>query len=369
VSDEPARDQARDWSFDELVREGGSLIAAYAPQWTNHNPSDPGITLLELLAYFSEILAYRALRITPDAKLHFLRLLQGRAASPSDVLIGVPSRVIDEAIRTRVEELSRAECAVTTGDFERLAVDAAATYLDGRPGLRAKCVPGLDLRRVIRTQHPAATHAAADVSIVLALEPELASDGADALCRHVQEALAPRCLLTTRAYVVRAPHFHVSVGCRISPEPGVPLSDAAEAIDAALRSRFDPMRSDEPISDARPFGRPLRLATVAAAIDRAKGVDYVENVIVLRMSIDGAIDDDESLVGIRIGVIARLGEDTRLGGLASVGMRRLQTDHTGEAETVLVQPWELVHVQLARNGVQGIGDADFALSADGPRRG
>jgi hypothetical protein len=369
VTDELARDHARDWSFDELVREGGSLIASYAPQWTNHNPSDPGITLLELLAYFSEILAYRALRITPDAKLHFLRLLEGRTVSPSDVLIGVPSRVIDEAIRTRVEALSRAECAVTTGDFEQLAVDAAATYPDGRPGLRAKCVPGLDLRRLVGTQHPAATDASADVSIVLALEPDLPSEVADGLCRHVQEALASRCLLTTRAYVVRAPHFHVTVGCRISPEPGVPLSVAAEAIDAALRRRFDPMQSDEPIPDTRSLGRPLHLATVAAAIDRTDGVDYVENVIVLRMSIDGAIDDDESLVGIRIGVIARLGEDTRLGGLASVGMRRLQTDHTGETETVFVQPWELVHVRLDRYGARGIGDTGFAFSAGGPRRG
>jgi hypothetical protein len=368
VTDAPARDHARAWSFDELVREGGSLIPAYAPQWTNHNPSDPGITLLELLAYFSEILAYRALRVTPDAKLHFLRLLEGRAASPSDALIGVPSSVIDEAIRTCVEALSHAECAVTPGDFERLAVDAAATYLDGRPALRAKCVPGLDLRRVVETQHPAAADAIPDVSIVLALEAELPSDVADGLCRHVQEALVLRCLLTTRAHVVRAPHLHVSVGCRISPEPGVPLSVAADAVDGALRRRFDPMQSDEPVPDARPFGRPLHLASVAAAIDRTEGVDYVENVIVLRMSIDGAIDDEGSLVGIRIGVIARLGEDTRLGGLASIAMRRLQTDYTGEAEIVWVQPWELVHVQLASDGVQSIGNDGIGSSAEGRRR-
>ena len=369
MTDAPARDHARAWSFDELVREGGSLIPAYALQWTNHNPSDPGITLLELLAYFSEILAYRALRITPDAKLHFLHLLEGRAASPSDALLGAPSSVIDEEIRKRVKALSRVECAVTPGDFEQLAVDAAATRPHGRAGVHAKCVPGVDLRRVVETQHPVAADAPADVSIVLALEPELPRDVADSLCRHVQEALAPQCLLTTRAHVVRAPHLHVSVGCRISLEPGVSLSVAAEAVDTALRRRFDPMRSAEPVPDTRPFGRPLHLATVAAAIDRTEGVDYVENVIVLRMSIDGAIDDDESLVGIRIGVIARLGEDTRLGGLASVGMRRLQTDHTGEAETVLVQPWELVRVQLDHNGAQGIGDDGFALSAGGPRRG
>jgi hypothetical protein len=369
VTDALAQDQARAWSFDELVREGGSLISVYAPQWTNHNPSDPGITLLELLAYFSEILAYRSLRITPDAKLHFLRLLEGRAASLSDPLVGQPSSLVEQAIRVRVAALSRVECAVTPDDFERLAVDAAATYLSGSPSLRAKCVPGIDLRGAVETGRPAITDASADVSIALALDPELPSDVADGVCRHVQEVLAPRCLLTTRAYVVRAPHLRVFLACRISPEPGVSLAVAAEAVDRMLRRRFDPMRSDEPRPESRPFGRPLHLASVAAAIDRTEGIDYVEDVIILRMTLDGAIDDRGSLVGIRIGIVARLGEDTRLGGLASLGMRRLLTDQTGEAETVSVQPWELVHVQLAPNGVQGVGDDGLALAARARRRG
>jgi hypothetical protein len=366
VTDPPAQDRARAWSFDELVREGHSLIPAYAPPWTNHNPSDPGITLLELLAYFSEILAYRALRITPDAKLHLLRLLEDRAASPADhQLIGKPSTVIDEAIRDRLEVLSGAECAVTPGDFEELAVRAAATYVDGRTGLRAKCLPGADLRRAVGTQHPVVIDAAADVSVALALEPAWPSDAGDSLCRSVQEALAPSCLLTTRAYVVRAPQVRAFVACRISPEPGVPLAVAAEA----LRRRFDPTLSDEALPDTRAFGDPLHLTTVAAAIDRTEGVDYVENVIVLRLSIDDTIDFNDSSVGIRVGVVARLGEDTRLGGLASIGMRRFQRDHSGEAEVVLVQPWELIRVELARNGVRGIGEDGFFSDAGDDHRG
>ena len=74
------------------------------------------------------------------------------------------------------------------------------------------------------------------------------------------------------------------------------------------------------------------------------------------MIMDGAIDDEEWLVGIRVGMVSRVGLDTRLGGLASVGMRRLQTDHAGEAETVSVYPWELVRVQLASDAVREVGD-------------
>lgn len=373
--DAPTDDIARAWSFDELVRESGSLIRAYAPEWTNYNPSDPGITLLELLAYFSEILAYRALRITPDAKLHFLRLLEGTAnpsqptAAPSDSLIGAPSSVIEAAIRARVQALSYVGCAVTPGDFEQLAMDASATYLDGRTDLRARCMPNVDLRHAPGTDDPAATDAPADMSLVLALEHEFPGDVAVGLCRHVQEALAPRCLLTTRVHVIRAPHLNVFVGCSILPAPGVSLAAAVDAVDATLRRRFGLIQADESRDDARPLGRPLHLASISAAIDRTDGVDYVENTIVLHMASDGAIKDEESLVGIRIGMIARVGEDTRLGGLLSVGMRRLQTDGTGEAATVLVHPWELVHVQLARDAVHAIGDDGVAFNARNGRRG
>jgi predicted phage baseplate assembly protein len=55
---------------DELVRR----IPVYAPEWTDHNPSDPGITLLELFAWVSEILMYRLDRLSPSTQRAFLRL-------------------------------------------------------------------------------------------------------------------------------------------------------------------------------------------------------------------------------------------------------------------------------------------------------
>ena len=336
MTDVPANDQARAWTFDELVHAGLSIIPAYAPSWTNHNPSDPGITLLELLAYFSEILAYRALRITPDAKLHFLRLLEDPAASSSDALIGAPSHVIEAAIAARVQALSHLECAVTPGDFERLAITAAATHPEATTQVLAKCVPGIDLR------HMAVVDAPADVSVVLYVDRQ----STEHLCRHVETALTPSCLLTTRAHVVPASLLDVFVTCRLSPMPGVSPENAAEVVDAALQRRFDPLRPDplSPDADGGPFGRPVHLATVAAAIDRVAEVDYVENITVRRIATAGAMADP--LVGIRIGIVSTIGENTRLGGWASIALRRLQTDHTGEAETVFLQPWELAHVRL-----------------------
>ncbi|MBL8208156.1 MAG: putative baseplate assembly protein [Blastocatellia bacterium] len=57
---------------DELVRR----IPVYTPEWTDHNASDPGITLLELFAFLGENLLYRFNQIPETARLEFLRLLQ-----------------------------------------------------------------------------------------------------------------------------------------------------------------------------------------------------------------------------------------------------------------------------------------------------
>ncbi|TCN32787.1 putative phage baseplate assembly protein [Kribbella orskensis] len=64
-----------DRTFDELRAELLQRIPAYAPEWTNHNASDPGIALLELFAFLGESLLYRFNQIPEATKVAFLRLL------------------------------------------------------------------------------------------------------------------------------------------------------------------------------------------------------------------------------------------------------------------------------------------------------
>jgi hypothetical protein len=71
-----------DRRWTDLVDEGRSLIPVYAPGWTDHNVSDPGITLMELLAWIADSDIYRANRV-PDAHLlAFLALVGLRPAPP-----------------------------------------------------------------------------------------------------------------------------------------------------------------------------------------------------------------------------------------------------------------------------------------------
>jgi predicted phage baseplate assembly protein len=64
-----------DRTWQDLVDQMRALIPAYAPQWTDHNPSDLGMTLIELFAWLAEGVIYRLNR-TPDKNyLAFLNLL------------------------------------------------------------------------------------------------------------------------------------------------------------------------------------------------------------------------------------------------------------------------------------------------------
>lgn len=71
----------RRWA--DLVDEGRALIPVYSPTWTDHNAHDPGITLVELLAWVAETDIYRVNRI-PDSHFRaFLALLGIRIFPPS----------------------------------------------------------------------------------------------------------------------------------------------------------------------------------------------------------------------------------------------------------------------------------------------
>jgi predicted phage baseplate assembly protein len=65
--------QLDDRTFADLVEEARARISLYTPEWTDHNLSDPGITLIELFAWMMDILLYRLNRV-PDK--HFIKFME-----------------------------------------------------------------------------------------------------------------------------------------------------------------------------------------------------------------------------------------------------------------------------------------------------
>ena len=64
-----------DRRFQDIVDEAKRLIPSYCPEWTNHNVSDPGVALIELFAWMTEMTIFR-LNQVPDAfYTHMLNLI------------------------------------------------------------------------------------------------------------------------------------------------------------------------------------------------------------------------------------------------------------------------------------------------------
>ena len=64
-----------DRTWQDLVNQAKALIPQYAPEWTDHNPSDLGITLIELFAWLVEQMIYRLNRVPEKNYIAFLNLL------------------------------------------------------------------------------------------------------------------------------------------------------------------------------------------------------------------------------------------------------------------------------------------------------
>jgi Baseplate J-like protein len=61
-------------TWDELIAEALALVPDLAPRWTDHNTHDPGITLIELFAWLTELQLFQLDRVPPELLRAYLRM-------------------------------------------------------------------------------------------------------------------------------------------------------------------------------------------------------------------------------------------------------------------------------------------------------
>jgi predicted phage baseplate assembly protein len=71
-----------DRRFDDLLETGRSRLPSLAPRWTDYNAHDPGITLMELLAFVTEAQMYSLARMRRDERAAYAALLGLRGSGP-----------------------------------------------------------------------------------------------------------------------------------------------------------------------------------------------------------------------------------------------------------------------------------------------
>ncbi len=64
-----------DRRFQDLVDDAKRLVQQRCPEWTDHNVSDPGVTLIELFAWMTDQLVYRLNRVPDRNYVKFLELI------------------------------------------------------------------------------------------------------------------------------------------------------------------------------------------------------------------------------------------------------------------------------------------------------
>ncbi len=64
-----------DRRFQEIVDEAKSNITRYCPEWTDHNVSDPGIAMIELFAWMTDMLLYRVNQVPDKLYVKFLEMV------------------------------------------------------------------------------------------------------------------------------------------------------------------------------------------------------------------------------------------------------------------------------------------------------
>src|SRR3712207_3420841 len=76
-----------DRRFQDIVDEAKRRITRYCPDWTDHNVSDPGVALIELFAWMTEMTMYRLNQVPDRLYIKFLELVG------VELFSAVPARV------------------------------------------------------------------------------------------------------------------------------------------------------------------------------------------------------------------------------------------------------------------------------------
>jgi hypothetical protein len=292
-----------DLTWDDLTQEARTLIPAYAPEWTDFNPSDPGITLVELFAYHVEALLYRVNRIGRNHRDKFLQLVNGPDWNPSGDY--------EQDLVNALGQLRRRERAVTEDDYETITLEKMAQAI-----ARVKCIAGRNLERGRAAS--AVTEAPGDISVIV-ISPEGGDPSPETLAK-VREVLERVRLLGTRAHVVGPRFVPLRFRFQLILNRNGRASEVTSVAVERLRSYFNPLPSAG--GPGWPFGRAVHLSDVYALLDRIPAVNYVRKVV-------------DPATGRALDEVVVPPEEAR----------RLRRNSAGEVDSVMLGPDELPSVE------------------------
>jgi predicted phage baseplate assembly protein len=144
-----------DRRFQDLVDDAKRLVQQRCPEWTDHNVSDPGVTLIETFAYMVDQLLYRLNRVPDRLYVKFLELIGTTLFAPTSAIAEVTFWL------SAPQELDVRVAARTEVATPRTEAEEAVTF----ETTRELTIPPRTLRQVATQPHDGELFARPDALI------------------------------------------------------------------------------------------------------------------------------------------------------------------------------------------------------------
>ncbi len=275
-------------TYDDLIQELVTSIPKYTKEWTNFNPSDPGITILELLAWVSETLIYRTNIIPTQSYLQFLQLIAGsevyeKTDAAHTKLMEYLAKIKKGEVQPELQSL-KAEAqkflnspfrAVTGEDFRRLALEATPDVK------RAEALPYNDR-----------------IEVVIITDYKLLSreDRITDIINKVRSYIEPRRLIGTLVVIKKAIYqvfdLKIVIAAKSHAKSGIIDTNKHEKYQSIGDAQGDTIEDrvakdifayldiigGGPEKTGWPYGRNLTVFELYHIIERIETVDYVKSI-------------------------------------------------------------------------------------------
>lgn len=253
-----------DHTYAKLVEEAISQIPLEYPEWTDHNPTDTGIILIELFAWLAEMALYRVNQIPEENYASFLSLLKGEEWNLLNVSAQERPKALQLEIQNTLLELRHRYRAVTTEDYEQLVLEDwnQSPESAGLKIARVKCLAQLNL-----DSNPD-TFAKGHISLVVVPKDNKINqvNNYAALFKFIDE----RTLLTTRLHIVEPDYVSITIEAELVLQDGAKAENVKQQAQKEVEMFFEPLRW--------PFGRSVYLSELYKLLDDLQGVDYIKKL-------------------------------------------------------------------------------------------
>jgi hypothetical protein len=307
-----------DLRFDDLMNRLQQRLPLLYPEWSDQNPSDPGIMVLEVLAWLTEMLLFQVDQLPEHTVRTFLNIL----ANDPKAIAKLP---LPDATALVLSRLRQCDRAVTSDDFEQVTRDKAIVEYETqqrliRTALVEAPAPATftlvlrergqapAVRRVLRVVSdtvydelpptygklpPALIHRvfvvpeiaqADEATIEQAWAAVFAQDSSaeakaklDALHDMFRAHLAERVLLASRFALLRPTFVWVGIEATVVAVEHADPAEIRRSVHEQLLHELHPLLGG-PDGLGSPIGGGLYVSSIVATLSAVKGVDYVQDL-------------------------------------------------------------------------------------------